>query len=58
MTSRMAAKGAGMAAKKYLSSKSCSNIVALSEDALRKSSTVYHSEHLVVVDGAGQQLVM
>ncbi len=57
MASRMGSKGAGVAAKKYFSSKSCSNIVTLGEDAMRKTSTVYHSEHLVIVDAGGSRMV-
>lgn len=53
----MGSKGAGMAAKKYLSSKSCSSIVMLSEDPLRKTSTVYQSEHLVIMDADGSRTV-
>lgn len=58
MASRMmSAKGVGVAAKKYLSSKSCSNIATLKDEAIKKqgsTSTVYQSERLVVVDGAGE----
>ena len=50
--------GKGIAARKYYSSKSCSSIVPLSRDGSRKTaSTVYQSEHLVLMGGGDLPLV-